>query len=212
MPTHGRAAANSCCGSRISIPAAAGRSLSTASTRTWTGSASTATASRSSSRSGPQLYAAGARPAEGRRAGLCLLLHPRRHRPVADRAAWRCRQPLSRHLPRRCPTIRSGAPPRRIAGGSIPPRRWPCAGLPGWTEEDGTRFDSNRGDIGDAILARKDAPSSYHLACVVDDAASGVNSGRPRRGSAPLDADPAAAAATARPARADLPPSPAGHP
>jgi len=30
-------------------------------------------------------------------------------------------------------------------------------------------------DIGDAILARKDAPASYHLACVVDDAASGVN-------------------------------------
>ena len=28
--------------------------------------------------------------------------------------------------------------------------------------------------IGDAILARKDAPASYHLSCVVDDAASGV--------------------------------------
>ena len=49
------------------------------------------------------------------------------------------------------------------------------AGLPGWTEWDGRRFDSNAGDFGDAILARKDAPSSYHLACVVDDAASGVN-------------------------------------
>ena len=29
-------------------------------------------------------------------------------------------------------------------------------------------------DFGDAILARKDAPASYHLACVVDDAESGV--------------------------------------
>ena len=29
-------------------------------------------------------------------------------------------------------------------------------------------------DIGDVILARKDAPAAYHLACVVDDAASGV--------------------------------------
>jgi glutamyl-Q tRNA(Asp) synthetase len=48
------------------------------------------------------------------------------------------------------------------------------AGLPGWTEQDGTRFQSKRSDFGDAILARKDAPSSYHLACVVDDAASGV--------------------------------------
>ena len=49
------------------------------------------------------------------------------------------------------------------------------AGLPGWVEDDGSRFESHAGDFGDAILARKDAPSSYHLACVVDDAASGVN-------------------------------------
>ena len=49
------------------------------------------------------------------------------------------------------------------------------AGLPRWVEEDGRKFDSKRGDFGDAILARKDAPSSYHLACVVDDAESGVS-------------------------------------
>ena len=48
------------------------------------------------------------------------------------------------------------------------------AGLPSWSEDDGTRFDSGPSDFGDAILARKDAPSSYHLACVVDDSASGV--------------------------------------
>ena len=48
-------------------------------------------------------------------------------------------------------------------------------GLPSWTEERGGRFEARRGDIGDAILARKDAPSSYHLACVIDDAASGIN-------------------------------------
>jgi glutamyl-Q tRNA(Asp) synthetase len=47
------------------------------------------------------------------------------------------------------------------------------AGLPGW-EEDGARIDASERHIGDAILARKDAPASYHLACVVDDAASGV--------------------------------------
>jgi glutamyl-Q tRNA(Asp) synthetase len=35
-------------------------------------------------------------------------------------------------------------------------------------------FESKLSDFGDAILARKDAPSSYHLACVVDDAATGV--------------------------------------
>lgn len=48
------------------------------------------------------------------------------------------------------------------------------AGLNGWTEADGSRFEARADDIGDAILARKDAPSSYHLACVVDDAATGV--------------------------------------
>ena len=49
------------------------------------------------------------------------------------------------------------------------------AGLPSWTEADGSSFPARESDIGDAILARKDAPSSYHLACVVDDAASGVD-------------------------------------
>lgn len=48
-------------------------------------------------------------------------------------------------------------------------------GLPGWREVDGTAFASDPAQIGDAVLARKDAPSSYHLACVVDDAATGVD-------------------------------------
>lgn len=48
------------------------------------------------------------------------------------------------------------------------------SGLPGWSEADGTRFEAQASDIGDAILARKDAPAAYHLACVVDDSASGV--------------------------------------
>jgi glutamyl-Q tRNA(Asp) synthetase len=46
--------------------------------------------------------------------------------------------------------------------------------MPTWTEHDGVHFEAKAGDIGDAILARKDAPSSYHLACVADDADSGV--------------------------------------
>jgi glutamyl-Q tRNA(Asp) synthetase len=46
--------------------------------------------------------------------------------------------------------------------------------LPSWTEADGRTFTAKASDIGDAILARKDAPASYHLACVVDDAASDV--------------------------------------
>jgi glutamyl-Q tRNA(Asp) synthetase len=47
-------------------------------------------------------------------------------------------------------------------------------GLPAWHEDD-QEFTSQRADFDDAILARKDAPAAYHLACVVDDAASGVN-------------------------------------
>lgn len=46
-------------------------------------------------------------------------------------------------------------------------------GFPSWTEES-RRFDSGPVDFDDTILARKDAPAAYHLACVVDDAASGV--------------------------------------
>jgi glutamyl-Q tRNA(Asp) synthetase len=48
------------------------------------------------------------------------------------------------------------------------------AGLPSW-EESGKRFTASLADFDDVILARKDAPAAYHLACVVDDAASGVN-------------------------------------
>ncbi len=47
-------------------------------------------------------------------------------------------------------------------------------GVPGWTESDGHRLAAAATDLGDEILARKDAPAAYHLACVVDDAASGV--------------------------------------
>jgi glutamyl-Q tRNA(Asp) synthetase len=48
------------------------------------------------------------------------------------------------------------------------------AGLPLWTEGDGRRFESRREEFDDVILARKDAPAAYHLACVVDDAASAI--------------------------------------
>ena len=47
-------------------------------------------------------------------------------------------------------------------------------GLPSWTERDGSVFEAKDEHLGDAILSRKDAPSSYHLACVLDDADQGV--------------------------------------
>lgn len=48
------------------------------------------------------------------------------------------------------------------------------AGLPSWEEVGGRRFKSTLEDLDDVILARKDAPASYHLACVIDDNESGV--------------------------------------
>ena len=48
-----------------------------------------------------------------------------------------------------------------------------CTGFPSWGE-GGQTFTSNPEDFDDAILARKDAPAAYHLACVADDADSGV--------------------------------------
>ena len=49
------------------------------------------------------------------------------------------------------------------------------AGSASWAERDGRLFTTRAADFEDAIVARKDAPASYHLACVVDDAATGVS-------------------------------------
>ena len=81
---------------------------------------------------------------------------------------------LSRHLPRPARRSRAARDHAALLAARFGARRWTIAGLPSWTEADGSSFDCSAGDIGDAILARKDAPASYHLACVVDDAASGV--------------------------------------
>ena len=47
-------------------------------------------------------------------------------------------------------------------------------GTPEWTEAEGRRFTASAAELDDVVLARKDAPASYPLACVVDDSASGV--------------------------------------
>jgi glutamyl-Q tRNA(Asp) synthetase len=63
------------------------------------------------------------------------------------------------------------------------------AGLPTWREAGGCEFTASEREIGEAILARKDAPASYHLSCIVDDAASGVTMvvrGADLRGSTPV--------------------------
>ena len=86
--------------------------------------------------------------------------------------------PAGAHYPGTCRALPDD-PARRAAE----PHSWrldaaktlEITGLPSWTEEGGRRFTSRREDLDDAIFARKDAPAAYHLACVVDDAASGVS-------------------------------------
>lgn len=86
--------------------------------------------------------------------------------------------PAAAHYPGTCRNL-ADDPDRRAAM----PHSWRLdarkaidrIGLPGWTEADGRRFTAAAADVDDEILARKDAPASYHLACVVDDSASGVN-------------------------------------
>lgn len=80
------------------------------------------------------------------------------------------------HYPGTCRDL-----PDNPARRTIEPHSWrldaekaiALAGLPDWSEGD-QRFQSARTDFDDVILARKDAPAAYHLACVVDDADSGV--------------------------------------
>ncbi len=99
--------------------------------------------------------------------------------------------PADRHYPGTCRGLPDD-PGRRAAQ----PHSWrldaakalALTGLPSWTE-DATAFASARDDFDDAILARKDAPAAYHLACVVDDAESGVTlvvRGADLRSSTPL--------------------------
>jgi glutamyl-Q tRNA(Asp) synthetase len=86
--------------------------------------------------------------------------------------------PAASHYPGTCRGLPED-PDRRVTA----PHSWRLdsakaiqgVGLVSWTERDGRIFTLAAGEIDDQVLARKDAPAAYHLACVVDDAASGVN-------------------------------------
>ena len=85
--------------------------------------------------------------------------------------------PAGAHYPGTCRSL-PDAPDRRAAM----PHSWRLdvskalaqAGAVSWTEAVGRKFDANPAEFEDVILARKDVPAAYHLACVVDDAVSGV--------------------------------------
>lgn len=86
-------------------------------------------------------------------------------------------RPVGAHYPGTCRTLPDD-PARRAST----PHCWrldsvkalQLAGFPSWIEGN-RRFDTGPENFDDVILARKDAPAAYHLACVVDDAGSGVS-------------------------------------
>jgi glutamyl-Q tRNA(Asp) synthetase len=43
-----------------------------------------------------------------------------------------------------------------------------------WEDRDVGRVAARPGELGDVVIARKDAPASYHLAVVIDDGAQGI--------------------------------------
>jgi glutamyl-Q tRNA(Asp) synthetase len=85
--------------------------------------------------------------------------------------------PSASHYPGTCRYLPDD-PPRRAEN----PHAWridvakavALVGLPSWRDDNGLLNPTSVADFDDVILARKDAPAAYHLACVVDDAASGV--------------------------------------
>ena len=51
---------------------------------------------------------------------------------------------------------------------------WPASFIEAWAKGAPARIEASPEPAGDIVLARKDFPASYHLAVVVDDAATGV--------------------------------------
>ena len=207
------AAADSCCGSRISTRRAAGPSSSTGFTRTCAGSGSTGTSRCWSSRERDARLRRALDAAARARPGLSLLLHPRRYRRALDRAARRRRGALIPAPAAACPTIPSGAPASRTAGGSTrqerstfagPARRGPKT-TAGSFERRGRRF--RRRDPRPQGCAGLLSSRLRRRRC-----RERRDPGRARRRSARLDPDPAAAPDAARPARTGLSPPSARHP
>ena len=50
-----------------------------------------------------------------------------------------------------------------------------------WRDDQNSEIAAVPEKFGDLVLARKDTPASYHLACTLDDAVQGVTLGHPRR-------------------------------
>ena len=121
--------------------------------------------------------------AGGARAAVSVLLHARRYpargRGVRRGAARAGRQPgLSRHLPAsvaRASAPRASPPGERFALRLDMARALAAVAGPLSFEEEGEGVIAcDPARFGDVVLARKDAPASYHLCVTHDDALQGV--------------------------------------
>ena len=218
----GVAAAGSCCASRTSTPRAAGRNTKPRSMRISPGSASPGKSRCGGSRS---ILTTIARRWRRSRHGprLSEFREPRRDRRSgrgrASDAPWP-RDPDGVPLyPGTAKTLTAAERAQRIASGVPYALRLDMAaalarvGPLTWIET-GAGPDGETGTVaadpaawGDVILARKDVPTSYHLAVVVDDAAQGVTDVVRGRDLFHATAVHRLLAGAARPGRAALPPS-----
>ena len=167
--------------------------------------------------------AASSTPASARAAACWRPAPPRRRADGRPRPVDPDGAPLyPGNLPRPA-RRRAGAPAgRRLAGGAAPRRRegrlaadpaplawWECGGGEGG-DAPARDIAADPAAWGDALLARREVSTSYHLSVVVDDARAGRHGCRARPRPVPRHGAAPPAAAPAGPARAALPPPPPG--
>ena len=221
-----RRAGGFCCASRTSTRRAAGRNSSRRSTRIWPGSASpgrsrcaarasisTTIARRSpgsrrcglvypSFESRGEIAAAGAPSAS---AATALAARSRRCAALSRCMRARCAESERRRL------IAAGEPYALRLDMAAAIARAGALSLDRDRCRSGGRSRYGLGATaawGDVVLARKDTPTSYHLAVVARRCPAGRDPRRARAGSVLGDQRPSAPAGAARPAGADLPSPP----
>ncbi|WP_405053300.1 tRNA glutamyl-Q(34) synthetase GluQRS [Sphingomonas sp.] len=102
-------------------------------------------------------------------------------REIAESAGAPHHGPDGPHYPGTCRTLSQPDADARIAAGA--PHAWRLAmdaavaraGPLAWVDRERGVQHADPAAFGDVVLARKDAPASYHLAVTVDDAAQGVD-------------------------------------
>ncbi|WP_338016674.1 glutamate--tRNA ligase family protein [Oleomonas cavernae] len=110
-----------------------------------------------------------------------MLLHPHRDCRGSGRQSQRAARPGGRALPGTCRHLSPARRAERLAEGKDHALRLDVARAQALAGHELTWIDQKAGvqaarpqDLGDVVLARKETPTSYHLAATVDDALQGV--------------------------------------